>query len=228
MFGSRFGRRFPAGRGPRVVLVAAALSLATVACQSTDTTETGGAVADLPTEETAATGAGSTEGSADAGSDNDDPPTEAEIEEAQLAFDQCMADAGFDLGGGAGGGEAIEDSDGDNREGQSLAIEGDGEELDAAFEKCDELLEGVFGSYEPSPEEEAELADQQAAFANCLSEFGIEIDSEGGDGGFAIGFESESDEDFEEQEQAMNDCAEKAFGESLIGPAESSGPEDEG
>lgn len=222
---TRTGPKAPSGLGPRLLAAVAALSLAMTACQTTDSTETGAGVPDLPTEETASTGDGGAAESGEADRGNDDPPTDAEIEEAQLAFDQCMADAGFDLDAGSADGESIEDSDGPAA--ATFEVDGDPGEFDAALDECGEELEGVFGSYEPSPEEQAEMADQQAAFANCLADSGIEVD-DAGDGGFVIGSESGSEADFEEQEKAMNDCAEKAFGESLIGSTESDGTEGNG
>jgi len=206
-----------------LVAVVVAIGLSAAACQSSDGGETSTAgVADLPadaadsadtdsgsgTEGASSTDSSDGDGSSDGGSSDGDgggaEPTEADFEEAQLAFESCMSDAGFEMDLGGGDGEVLSaevgSSDGDQ------PIDGDG--FQEAMEVCNEVFDGLGGSFDPSPEQEAEMRDAETAFANCMSDAGFEFETNGG----VMAFESD-DDDFEAMDAAMQKCSTEAFGE---------------
>ncbi len=160
-----------------------------------------------------------TEDSSDQSDDGDDEePTQDDIERAELQFEQCLEDNGVSTGGGIFGnsdGESvaeIEEFGGEDGSVQSFEIgEGEFEEFEAAMAECDKLLEDVYGTFTPSPEEEAAMQDAQAAFDACMAENGLAVESEGEDG--ALSIQVGSDEDFEELEAVMNECSKEAFGD---------------
>lgn len=205
----------------RFTALVAVSALALAACGSTDTDPTA-AVADVPaagTETDADGGSGSGDGAddgADAGSDSGgdrEPPTQEEVEAASLAYEQCLDDAGVDIDFGSGGGEAIDGST-DGEAGNGAVIDGgefdDIDGLEAAFEECEGILEDTFGSFEPSPEDEARLRDAEAAFANCMSERGFDFE-EPGDGSGVIQFDESVDEDA--LQEALDECSASAYGD---------------
>lgn len=102
--------------------------------------------------------------------------TEADIEEAALAFSQCMRDEGvtdfpdpqFSEGGG---GITLGGPDGEDP-----GFDPDSDEVRAAFEACGEVLErAAFG---PGGREfdETELQDNLLSMAECLREQGVDVD----------------------------------------------------
>lgn len=181
-----------------VALALAAVPLTLAACGTTDSAE-------APTPTVATLDAG---GSGDAGTDNSEssesaaPLTEEQIDEAMLRYDQCLRENGVDIGT-SGQGESL-DGDRDN-DGDAIVIDDAFAEDNAeAFATCEPIIEGVFGSFEPTPEEAAEMADAEAAFQNCMGAAGFDVSSEDGmitdDNGSA------------EMEEALNRCADEAFG----------------
>lgn len=200
-------RRRARGRR-RLVALVAALGLSAVACQSTDDGETTTAevadVADAAEDATDPDPDPDANGSANDAAGSDQAPTETDLEEAQLAFEQCMADAGIDLSFG-GDGESIsaEIDSSDN-------VQLDDPGFQEAIEECDEAFEGIAGSFDPTPEQEAQLRDAEAAFSNCMADRGFEIDL--GSGGGVMTFGGEGD-DLEAMELAMEECSTEAFGE---------------
>lgn len=133
---------------------------------------------------------------------SDEPLTDEQIDQAMLKYDQCLRDNGVDIDTG-GQGESLNGEGGDEN---SVAVIDDvfAEENADAFATCDPIIEGVFGSFEPTPEEEAAMADAEAAFQNCMS---------------AAGFDVSSDEpvisddgDGAAMEAALSRCADEAFG----------------
>lgn len=198
-----------------------ALGLLAAACGTeTQTDERSVAALTAPeTDEPAGDSDSDNDGARDSDNNGDgEGPTQEEIERAELQFEQCLEDNGVSLGGGVFGdsdGESVagveEFGDGDGAT-QSFEIgEGDFEEFEAAMAECDKLLEDVYGTFTPSPEQEAAMADAQAAFDACMAENGIDIESEGSDG--AISLQIDSDEDFEEMEAVMDECSKEAFGD---------------
>lgn len=212
----------PARRSPRELLAIglAAAGLVVGACGSTEPDETSVGVADLPAadrgQET------SDPEQAEAGTGRDDggrpEPSDADIEAASLEFEQCMADAGVDVSGlfGGGGGEAVGDDDDDGNDANAASQIDlgtlDDDEFQAAMDECNKIFEDTFGSFEPSPEEQARLADAEAAFANCMSEAGFEIPEADGSG--IIAFELDDEVDLDAIDEATEQCSAEAFGEN--------------
>ena len=168
--------------------IAAALVLG--ACQTTDQQTT-----QLPTLETASEESTSvTDPNEPASGDND---AEVDPELAMAEFEACMAEAGIELGTAEEEGEFV----------QSFEIEaGDAapdaaEDIEAAFEQCNSILENSFGEFDISPEEQAELDDANLALTRCLAEAGFDVDFS--DGGFTL----DDTIDFAEFEAAMTSCA---------------------
>ena len=102
--------------------------------------------------------------------------TEADTEEAALEFAQCMRDNGVpdfpDPSFTEGGGGIV--IDGPDGEGPGFDPQSD--EVQAAFEACGEVLEGVAfgpdgGNFDPT-----ELQDNLLAMAECLREQGLDVD----------------------------------------------------
>jgi len=142
---------------------------------------------------------------------DEDPPSEdLTPEEAQLAFEQCLEDAGVDFDFGGAIGEIIDDGavsgiiggDGDAPpDGTTSAVsitEGDFE----AFDECNDLLSDAFGDFTPSPEQEAQFRDAELEFSRCMEEQGFDFDLSGSGGTISIG----PDADFEAMEAAMSEC----------------------
>jgi hypothetical protein len=172
----------------------------------------------------AACGGGSSDGGDDVASLGD--PAEAadggeststtalDPEEASLAFEQCMAEHGIEV-------HVFAASEGDAGErsvqvdelepGEDPPPPPDPEELEAAQEECDPLLESTFRDLELSPEQEAEMRDAQLEMQRCLEDHGIEGFEATGDGGFGMRLDPGA-EDFEEVEEAMRECSDGAMG----------------
>lgn len=113
-----------------------------------------------------------------AGTDDadDEPLTEAEREDALLEFAACMREHGVDMPDpqlGDGGGVIVKAGPG---EGDEAPSEADREEVEAAHEACEPLLEDAFeDAPEMSPEEEAKRRDEMLAFTECMREHGIDM-----------------------------------------------------
>ena len=136
----------------------------------------GDAVASLGTAAPSSGDASATGDAQDGGAE----PTEADMQEAVLEFARCMREHGvdmpdpqFDGGGGVmiqagGAGDAI-----------------DPEQLEAANEACEPIMEKVRGEFEPpDPEQLAEMKEEALEFAQCMREHGIDMpDPEFGEDG---------------------------------------------
>jgi hypothetical protein len=91
-----------------------------------------------------------------------------DIQEAMLAFTECMRDHGIDMPDpdvtGDGGGMAI-------------AIEGelDDEQFQEAQEACEPLMANARADLDMDPEEQAEMQAQMLEFAACMREHGIDM-----------------------------------------------------
>lgn len=100
----------------------------------------------------------------------------ADVEEAALAFSQCMRDEGvtdfpdpqFSEGGG---GVTLEGPDGENG-----GIEFQSDEVQAAFEACSEVLEGAAFGPGGGNFDLTELQDNLLAMAECLRDQGLDVD----------------------------------------------------
>ena len=121
-------------------------------------------------------GVASVDGS-DGSSDNGDDssgngsrrPNEDEMQDAALEFAQCMRDHGIDMPDPdfSGGGVGIDIGGPD-----SGATE---EEMQAAQEACQHILDDAAPDMNLSPEEVAEMQDKQVALAQCMRDKGYDM-----------------------------------------------------
>lgn len=172
---------------PRLLILAGALLLALAACGG-DTADTTAPTLPTLTEETAAEAADTT------------TTTEAvDPEEAFQEYSQCMREQGIEMPDIGSGGGAIE------------IDEGGFEAMEEASAICDPILEDAFGEFELSPEQEAEMMDQELALAQCMRDAGIDWPDPSGDGNAMI--ELGADIDPEALNEAMDTCMKDAFGD---------------
>jgi len=140
-----------------------------------------------------------------AGEERDTTTTTTEAvdpEDAMQEYAECMREHGIEM------------PDPGDAEGAVIAIEG-GEALDfEAFEEagaeCDTILEAAFGEFELSPEQEAEMMDQELAFAQCMRDNGVDWPDPTSDGSTVI--ELGDDADPETINAAMETCMGDTFG----------------
>ncbi len=139
-----------------------------------------------------------TEAETPVGSDVTASSAPMDPEEAQLAFAECMREHGIDMPDpGADGGIQI------------MATPETEDEMEAAMEECQPLLENARGAIEMDPEQEAEMREQMLEFTECMREQGIDMPDPvfSDDGGFSVQAEPEegggvdggprADEDFQ-------------------------------
>ncbi len=139
------------------------------------------------------------EQTADAEPDATTTTTEAvDPEGAYQEYTECMREHGIDMpdpsSGDGGGVISIGGEDGL-----------DFEAMEEAGAECDPILEAAFGEFEMSPEQEAEMMDQQLAFAKCMRDSGIDWPDPSSDGSMMI--ELGDDIDPEAVNAAMQTCA---------------------
>ncbi|MFW2382756.1 MAG: hypothetical protein ACN4GZ_13425 [Acidimicrobiales bacterium] len=124
-------------------------------------------------------------------------------EEAFQDYTACMQEHGIEMPDPSSAGGGL------------VAIEGDvGLDIEAfedAAEKCDPILEAAFGEFEMSPEQEAEMMDQELALAQCMRDNGIDWPDPSGGGNLTI--ELGDDVDPETLNAAMETCMKDAFGD---------------
>lgn len=131
-----------------------------------------------------------------------------DFDQAYLAYEQCLADIG--LGGLVSGdsGGAVVEVDGD----ESIVVSDAGIEMtDEKFERmedeCDPILDGVAGSFEASPEQEAEMRDAELEFARCMRDQGFDMpDPSGSGGGFEIEIDGNGAIDQDAMDAAFETC----------------------
>lgn len=148
---------------------------------------------------------------------SDEPPTEAEMQEASLAFAECMREHGVDMPDpefGEGGEVAIQVGG----EGQQV----DPETMDAANEACQPIMEDVTGGFERDPEQEAEMQERALAHAQCMRDHGIEgfpdpVFQDGGGVMVAIDEDSGFDPSSAEFQEAQEACEEEFGGPAAAG-----------
>ena len=130
-------------------------------------------------------------------------PTAVDPEEAFQEYAACMREHGIEVPDPDSGGGVIE-------------IGGDGmdfEAMEEAGKACEPILEGAFGEFEISPEQEAEIRDQELAFAKCMRDNGIDWPDPSGDfGSGGITIELGDDLDPDTMNAAMDVCSKDAFG----------------
>jgi hypothetical protein len=177
----------------RLLILAGALLLVLAAC--------GGDTADTTAPTLPTLSADTTEASPEATTTT----TEAvDPEEAFQEYTQCMREHGIQMPDGDGGVVSVE-------------VEAEGEDLDFdAFEEaaseCDPILDAAFGEFELSPEQGAEMMDQELALARCMRNEGVDWPDPTGDGNVMI--ELGEDVDPDTLDAALDKCSKEAFGES--------------
>jgi hypothetical protein len=149
--------RTPSRRLVFATLAVAALLGSATACGSSGDDDAGnGDVASLD------------DGSSDA-SDTTTAGTTApeDLEDAMLAFTECMRDHGIDMPDPQVTGEG----------GIAIAVEGemDDEKFQEAQTACEPLMENARGDIEVDPEQLAEMQAEMLEFAECMREHGIDM-----------------------------------------------------
>lgn len=183
-----------------VAVCALALGLVTACGTSGDDTD---AAAELPTLNDDATDDAAAGGSETDEAPGDNPSDDVDGEEVDpdlvfADYEKCMGEHGVDISFA----EPADDGSGDSGA-QAGALEStslDDEAMDEAMAACDSILDDAFGDFEPSPEQEAEMADQMLEMQKCLDEKGFDIDLDGDT------FLVETEGDGDEFEQAMRAC----------------------
>ncbi len=174
-------------RSNRVLMLLGALMLLLTACGGNSADTTTPTLPTLTEETTAAAGETTT-------------TTEAvDPEEAFQEYSECMREQGIEMPDLGDGGGSIE------------IAEGDFEAMDEAAALCDPILEAAFGEFELSPEQEAEMMDQELALAQCMRDSGIDWPDPGGDNTNVITLGD--DVDPETINAAMDVCMKEAFGD---------------
>ena len=155
-----------------------------------------------------------------------------EFQDAILEFAECMREHGVDMPD-----PQIQDGGGVVIAGPAIAVEGGGpggppsdgqlEELEAAQEACQPIMDAVEDSMpQPDPEQIQEMQDQALEFAQCMREHGVDMpDPQFGEGGRmtqvigepGAGGIDPSDDDFQ---AASEECGgEGGFGITVSGGA---------
>jgi len=166
-------------------------------------------------------------GSATTTEDGETTEAEEDPEEAMLAFTECMRDEGIDLPDPT----FSEDGEGGSRfqVGPGEGIDPDDPDFQAAQEKCQPLLEGIQGRFDPEDREAFE--DAALEYAQCMRDHGFDVpdpefnDGPGG-GGFGIFQEGNLDPNDPDVRAAMEDC-QSAFDGLGPGPGGPDAPPDD-
>jgi hypothetical protein len=157
-------------------VTAAAVLLA--ACGATDD-DGAAAASDTADGEVASIGTVAGASTGDAGGDDtgssgsDDQPDEADVQQATLDFAQCMREHGVDMP------DPTFDAEGN---GQIMVRAGgpgdeiDPEQMEAANEACQPIMEAVRGAFDaPDPEELERMKAEALEFSQCMREHGVDI-----------------------------------------------------
>ena len=123
-------------------------------------------------------------------------------EEAYQEYTACMASFGVELPDPDDGGGVI-----------SVGDEGafDTETFDEASAECGPILDEAFGEFEMSPEQQAELMDQELAFAQCMRDNGLDWPDPSGNDNIFVELGDDIDPDV--VNAAVETCMEESFGE---------------
>jgi hypothetical protein len=128
------------------------------------------------------------------------PSADEDVEEALLAFAECMRENGVNIP------DPQIDEDGRLSFAQGLGgIDPNDPDVEAAFEACQEELPDIGQAIEFDPDQEAALADAQLEFARCMRENGVDIPDPTGDG-FTIGPDSGIDPNDPDVQAAFEEC----------------------
>ena len=124
-------------------------------------------------------------------------------EEAFQQYSECMREQGIEMPDPTSGGDGV------------ISIGGEGidfEAMDEAAAVCDPILEDAFGEFEMSPEQQAEMRDQELAFAKCMRDNDVDWPDPTGDISGAVAIELPDNIDPETLNAAMEVCSKDAFG----------------
>lgn len=129
-----------------------------------------------------------------------------EAVDPEVAFQEyaaCMQEHGIEMPDPESDGDAV-----------GIVVEGDfdPEAFEEATAQCDPILEAVFGEFEMTPEMEAELRDQELAFAHCMRDNGVEEWPDPGAGGGTM-IELGDNADPVKVEAAIETCSQEIFGD---------------
>jgi hypothetical protein len=110
------------------------------------------------------------------------PLTDEEIAEAQEAFQACMEEHGVDIqvapveADGSGGGGMVMRTEGGGPADEGSADMPSKDEMDAANEECQPLMDKVIqNAPEPDPEELEQMKEQALQFAQCMRDNGVDM-----------------------------------------------------
>ncbi len=200
----------------RLLALCCAVLLVAAACSSGAETTT----AELPTladttsettpDDDEATDA-APEAEADDASVDESTEDEEEVdpEIAMAEYEKCMEEQGVSISTAIEGDEGVGfetfETDGDVGDTELSSGSFNPEDFEAAAEACDPILEDAFGSFEMTPEQEAEMADQMLELEKCMSDQGFDIDMGGNS------FQIDESIDFEAFEAAMSECGNGIF-----------------
>ena len=217
--GNRLGGR-PAGKLEnmyRTTIISACASAALLlsACGSGGASNSSDGIASLDTIAQVASDSESSDtddaNASNGGGESDGEVSEVGYEKAIAEYEQCLDDIG--LGGlfADEGGDGVATDVAVESSGDGGALEGDPAELDAQFERmqeeCDPIIAAVSQDFELSPEEEAELADADLAFARCMREAGFDFPDPGADGTENQVLEFDEDDlDIDALNETMDKC----------------------
>jgi len=182
-----------------ITSLAAAALVGVTACGGGDDDSADDQVASLDDAVDTATDdttAGTTDGTTDGTTARDAPD---DVEEAVLAFAECMRDHGVDMPDpqvNGDGGVAIQ-VDGDN--GVSEA------EMEEAQQECEPLMANARGEVERDPEREAEMQAEMLEFAECMREHGIDMPDPQFDGDGRVTMRAGAGEDGEAGDEPDRD-----------------------
>ncbi|MEM1332512.1 MAG: hypothetical protein AAGG08_03555 [Actinomycetota bacterium] len=211
-------------RGTRLATLCAAGTLLLAACGGSDAGSDSDGIASLgeaTSSQSDSTGSGSgseagdtassdTVGSDTASSDtgtgidSDELEAPEDIERAYELYEQCLEDLGIDLGLDVGlDGAAVE---GEQESGVAIAA---GEIDDADFEemqRCEGHLANADAGFDLSPEQQAELADAELAFARCMRDAGFDWPDPSGAGSGEV-IEIDASDDIDAITEATQECS---------------------
>jgi hypothetical protein len=128
------------------------------------------------------------------------PVNDQDLEEALLAFAECMRDEGVNVP------DPQIDEDGRLTFGAGIGgIDPNDPDVEAAFEACQDRLPDIGQAIEFDPEQEAALRDAQLEFARCMRDNGVDIPDPTGDG-FTMGPDSGIDPTDPDVQAAFEEC----------------------
>lgn len=125
-------------------------------------------------------------------------------EEAFQLYSECMREHGVEMPDPTSG-----------EDGGVFSISGEGidfEAMEEAASACDPILEDAFGEFEMTAAQQAEMRDQELAFAKCMRDNDVDWPDPTGDMSGAVAIELPDDIDPETLNAAMEVCSKDAFG----------------